>query len=470
MSRRPSIKGNWFVIAVVASACSAAYAQQVFYVAPVAQGAGNGLSASSAAQYRSQAFWQGVQAALQQGPVTVRFIDGTYADDTLYLTRIGHPEHTLTLRGSASGGAVFNSNFNWNIRLRGSQNIIFEHLRFTGDVNNFALHMQDYEGTPTRQIMIQNCRFIDLPDAQYGAIGITFQTHDVTIRNNTFQRVGKGAGAHMIYTDHGPYNIYVHQNHFEDIPGDYVRFRDEVGYFEVIGNTFLSTKPTLNRPFVSMPIFNDVNPGDEFFSTSMVIRDNRFEYHPQLPRGIDPAQDWYGQAISFANFGFNSPGYTFQLTPQQAQALEEGDIQARIALLKQLTGIDLEQVFIEGNEFIYVPMQVTYGSLPQYGAPSSGWRGFIDITELVTGAHVPEPSAAALLLTGMALMLRRHARPAGTPAADLMTAAFSGSPAAAVSPELHKAEGGFLTPRGSVGVAEQNVLRRIIPFLKGGSS
>lgn len=370
------------------------HAEKLFYVAPTNRGNGSGTSASNAVQYRNPTLWQIVNSTLRNEAVTVRFVDGVYSDDTLTLSEIGDADHRLTLTGATSQGAVFNSDFNWNIRLRGSRNITFRDLHFTGDVNSFALHMQDQGSTPTRDVLVDNCTFIDMPEAQYGAIGITFQTHDVTIQNSTFQRVGKSGGAHMIYTDHGPSNIFVYNNLFEDDPGDYVRFRDDVGYFEVVGNTFRSTAASLqlSRPFLSMPLFNDVNPGDEVFATEMLVRNNRFEYH-SVPNA-DPYAQWYGHAISFANFGYNYPGYTYQLTPSQARSIggeTSLGVEDRIALLKTLTGVDLYKVSIADNAFVNVPIETAYGSWNQYGAPSSGWIGFLDIADLVQHVNPPGP-------------------------------------------------------------------------------
>lgn len=368
--------------------------ENAYYVAPAAMGAGDGTSTANAAHYRSSATWQQIEGLLASDPTTVRFIDGVYADDTLWLTDIGHANHQLTLTSDSVGGAVFDSDYSWNIRMSGARNIVFRDLHFTGSVNNFALHMQHFGDTPTRDIVIEDCTFIDMPNARYGAIGIANQTHDVTIRNSTFQRVGPHAGAHMIYTSHGPYNIRVHNNLFEDDPGDYVRFRDEVGYFEVIGNTFRSTEADLElqRPFVSMPIYNDVNPGDEYFSTQMVVRGNTFEYHSIPATDLDV--QWYGHAVSFANFGYNSPGSTYQLSPEQADYIKSGSVyppEDRITLLKELTGIDLWQVAIEENQYVNVSKNVAYGSWNQYGAPSSGWLGFFDIADLAEYVALNRP-------------------------------------------------------------------------------
>jgi hypothetical protein len=241
-------------------------------------------------------------------------------------------------------------------------------------------------------------------------MGITLQTYDVTVQNCTFARVGNGAGAHMIYTDHGPYNIDVLNNTFVDDPGDYVRFRDNVGTFEVIGNTFQSTQPANNRAFVSMPLFNDTNPGTEIFATNMVVKDNTFQYTPTYPSGVTPfSSSWYGEPISFVNFGFNYPGYTYQLTPAEAQSLQTGTAAQRIALLKQLTGIDLTKVYVGDNNFIDLGgYQVSYASFPEYGSPSSGWQGFIDLSSLVQS--LPEPTCAASCFVAALLIRRRKTR------------------------------------------------------------
>ena len=62
-------------VAVVAglAAASERDIQDVRYVAPTMRGTGSGQTEDDAALYTAPDFWQGVQSALAQGPVTIRF-------------------------------------------------------------------------------------------------------------------------------------------------------------------------------------------------------------------------------------------------------------------------------------------------------------------------------------------------------------------------------------------------------------
>ncbi|HEX7010395.1 MAG TPA: right-handed parallel beta-helix repeat-containing protein, partial [Phycisphaeraceae bacterium] len=244
---------------------SSAFAEAVRYVAPAAKGEGTGQDAQNAAAYLNEAFWQEVQGLLAQGPVTVRFLDGVYSGPELNLNGVGHDQHRLTLRGDTSDGAVFSGDTNWYIRLRGSHHITFTDLHFRGPVRSFPIHMQELgsRDRPSHHIRIEDCTFTDMHTVVYGALGVVNGSHHITVRGCTFRGVGLDGRAHMAYNTHGAHHLYYYDNIFEDCTGEYVRFRNGCEHVEVARNIFRSTEPKYNSPFVSMPLFNDVNPGDE---------------------------------------------------------------------------------------------------------------------------------------------------------------------------------------------------------------
>ncbi len=350
-----------------------------FYAAPERRGTGDGRSPENAAGYLESAFWEGVREALEDGPRTVRLLPGRYTDDCLYLDRLGHAEHRLTVTGDPEGGTVFAGDDNWQLRLRGSRNIVLRHLHFRGEPANFALHIQSLGDLPARDILIEDCSFVDLLTTRYGALGTSRAVSDVTVRRCTFKRIGDSAHAHMAYNSHGPENLFFYENYFEDTPGDYLRFRNRTGYVEIVGNTFVSTEVTLNRPFIAAPLFNTEAPGTEKFPTRFHIADNVFRYAAWEQRSWDRAY-----AVTFSVYGHTPEAFDYHLSPDEVAVITGDDLRAARAELLARTGIDASQIHLYGNTFENAAARVVYGAFQRYGAPSRGWEGFIDISGLVS--------------------------------------------------------------------------------------
>lgn len=354
---------------------------EIKFVAPAAQGNGSATSAENAADYLDPDLWTYVRTRLAETPVTMRFVDGEYKTATLILMKIGHPDHHLLLEAVNPGEAVFKGDLKWQIRLRGSQNITLRNLRFTGPTREFALHIRSETGHPAHNLTVENCEFIDLNKATYGAIGISGEVTELLVQKNTFKRVGYDAHAHMIYTTYGgfgPGPLRFLDNHFEDSTGDYLRLRNRIGRTEIIGNTFISTSVERNRPFIAMPVFSTKDPGTSAISDDVVIRKNTFRYHPWEKQNWDR-----GIAVCLSSYGFDPKDRHYLLLPEQAETVRSGSVEESRKLFAEVTKINLDTIRLSENTFENAFYQVGFGAFPHFGAESQGWEGFIDITRLV---------------------------------------------------------------------------------------
>jgi Concanavalin A-like lectin/glucanases superfamily len=361
----------------------------VRHVAPVARGSGDGTSAADAAGYLDPGFWAGVKSSLGTSPTTVRFLDGQYNSEGLVLEQLGHPANRLTLQGATPNGAVLNAPTGVMLQFNGVQNTTVRNLHFTGAITNYAFHIQGSSSAPSHGISIEECSWTDLTTLRYGALGTTYSNvHDITVKDNTFIRVGADAGAHMMYNAYGSYNLYLYNNYFEDCPGDYIRFRGNMTDFgEVIGNTFVSTSSVYNRPFVAVPLFNDVDPGDENFGTNFLIQDNHFEYRASG----GPRRD----AIAFYHQGYDPAGYNNLMTAAEGAILTNGSAQEKKQLLLANTGINGDRVHVFDNTFVNEANRLTFGSFASYGSVSKGWDGWADIYDVVQHQAPVPPSPNA---------------------------------------------------------------------------
>ena len=397
----------WLLLVTVVAGLAAASGrdiQDVRHVAPTKQGTGSGQTEDDAALYTAPDFWQGVQSSLVQCPVTVRFSGGEYVGGALKLASIGHPEHRLTIQGHPEGGTVFRivsgegqqPGTGFYIS-RGSQNIAVRNLHFTGQGKvGYITHVKG-----SRHILFESCSWVDLPHITFGATGTApgltitpenashTDTHHITYKGCTFKRVGTTGGAHMIYNAYGPQHVYVVNCHFEDCSGDYVRFRDLSDYCVVNGSTFRSTgtyppgKP-VQRPFITMPLFSDANPGDEWFGTRFLISGNTFIY--EQPSGMTGRPG--PPVIRFSHKGYDPPGRNHLLTREEGAILEGQDRRAGRALLRRNCGIDADRVRVFGNRYAGTAGRVTYHCRPAYGATSRGWEGSANIFGLLNHKEI----------------------------------------------------------------------------------
>ena len=190
--------------------------------------------------------------------------------------------HRLTLEAVNLYGPVFNSAGNALVDFYGSQNIKLYGITFTGPISYWGIDCVPNYLNPCRNLEFANCRFLNLTNAYYGAIGLINGVRDVTVDNCTFTNITNGGHAHMIYASHNIVGVMVTNCVFQDCLADYVRFRDDSEYCEVQNCTFISTMSASAYPFLSAELFNETNGdayGDEFFGTYFQISSNSFNFN-----------------------------------------------------------------------------------------------------------------------------------------------------------------------------------------------
>ncbi len=422
------------VVGLMAAAAGARAAEgegRRLFVAAEDVGSGDGSARATAADFRNMKFWNGINAKLAAGPVTVTFLAGRYvvsADPArhlppLQLDGLGHERHPLVIEGERAGAVVFTRHEEdrkiadypkaERAALKGpglfflvnSRNATVRHLAFTapdvpmGYATNFA---------GGRNLTIEDCHWHDLQGVYFGATGTTGAATDhVTFRACRFERVGSGAHAHMIYNAYDPLHLRLVGCHFEDCAGDYVRFRDGSDYGVVIGCTFRSTGKYLggHQPFVAIPLFNDDNPAApsrkpnyEYFGTNFLICDNRFIYDTEEKPDTRIA-------VLFHHSGFDPPHRRHLLDRAEAQVLRSGTVGERKALILKNLGVDVAKVHVFRNEYVHVAHRGVYRCNASYGAKARGGEGRFDIGDLFNAEPVVATADQALEYFG-----RRTAR------------------------------------------------------------
>ena len=396
--------GLFLALSITCNITLSCAAEQTFYVSPEERGDGGAESPATAAYFRNMDFWALVNQAVQKEPVVVNFLGGTYlvsseakqAMPTLALSGLGHDRHLLTLQGADEGNVVFTRHADdprkgktgpGFFKITRSQNVRVRNFEFTAEQPiGYATHFGG-----NKNVVVEKCRWIDLPGVYYGATGTAGELTDhVTLRDCVFQRVGSGGHAHMAYNAYDPKHIRFIRCHFEDCAGDYVRFRDGTDFGVVVGCTFKSTGTyrNVNVPFITVPLFNDDDPSKqkkspnyEYFGTHFLIFDNTFHYANENPKGSRVA-------LRFHHSGFDPPGRNHLLTIEQARLLETGTPSEKKAFMRDNFGIDTDHVHFFNNRFIGVEPNVEYRSAAAYGAQSKGWSGIVNITDTINRSEV----------------------------------------------------------------------------------
>ena len=364
-------------------------ADTALYIAPTARGNGTGTLPENAASYVDTVFWDGVRTSLSSEAVTVRWLDGQYNSQGLILTEMGHPLNKLTLIGDTDNGAILNAPTTIMLRFLGVQNTLVKDLNFRGETTYFSFQISSNGSTPSRNIEVDSLSFVDQRSILYGALGIARDTYDVSVRNCTFSNIGYDSHAHHVYNTSSPHHISLYNNTFTDCMGDYVRFRHDTDYGVVIDNNFLSQSNPFNRPFVAMPLFNDVDPGDEIFATHYLIRDNNFTY-----LDVDGTAH-LRSAIRFGHWGYDPPGYNHLMTVDEGFCLTYGTTQQKYDLLLANTGIDGNEVRVYDNTFDNEYDRGSFASFARYGSVSKGWEGYVDVHD-TWNHNVPDLSPDAI--------------------------------------------------------------------------
>ncbi|ADY50956.1 hypothetical protein Pedsa_0374 [Pseudopedobacter saltans DSM 12145] len=339
----------------------------------------------------NSAFWSNIQTLLQSNPVDVVFADGTYnLTSTISLSNIGHATNRLQLKCNTIGSAIITGSISKLMGLSYCQNILIHRLKFTGPVTDYGLTIQR-----SQNVTVAYCRFEDMPNVYYGALGAHYATSDnIIVRQNQFANVGVGSTAHMVYGAYGVTRLKVIDNTFTDCAGSFVRFRgDNSTHGVVYGNTFTSTGTYLtgvNPIFVEVPVFNDVNPGDEKFGTSFMITKNNFNYSTSGNQSTR-------YALVFHHSGYNPTGRTHLISAADAATLGSGSstVAAKRAIMSSNLGLDGTKILFGGNTNTNVAANVSYRCQGGYGAVAP-WTGIVSIGTAVTATGLASTYEEAL--------------------------------------------------------------------------
>ena len=211
----------------------------------------------------------------------------------------------------------------------------------------------------------------------YGATGCHYEgTTGVTYKNCTFQRIGVSTGSHMMYHAYGPTHVYVYDSFFEDCAGEYVRFRDRTDFGIVKNCRFNRNNGWIGAAFISIPNYNNNNPGNEYFGTNYAFTDNLFQ------------NSRFG--IQFRHTGYSPGDYHYLLTAEEGEILESGTKAQKVKLMNDNFGLDVNKIRIVNNTYpgIY-DKNVSINSGVLYGAESLGWTGTADITDIFDATLAP---------------------------------------------------------------------------------
>ena len=365
---------RWFLLWVLFAALQGNAATR--YVAPDKRGDASGSTAGQAADFLDAGFWATVQQILQKEPVTVKFVAGdyrrAYTQKALILAEMGNKKHRLILEGEGDQ-TIFSVPVGYKQQsvlmvVRNSRNMVIRNFSFTGSGKlGYALQITSGKDGTTKNILVEDCSWTDMRGIIFGATGAHQPgTSAITYRRCTFKRVGIDSHSHFMYHAHHAFNVQITDCYFEDCTGDFVRFRDDCDYGRVTNSTFVRTGVFPVYPFISVPLFNDIDPGDETFATHYTFTGNRFRNTRY--------------AIAFHHYGFDPAGKHYLLTAAEGAVLENGRPEERKKLLQQQFGIRTDAIKIRGNKNEQITGRVMIGSFPRYGAASKGWSGWSDIS------------------------------------------------------------------------------------------
>lgn len=356
------------------------------YVSANLAGNGNGESIDNAANFMDEKFWVKVNNELGTNSVEVKFeacdYSKAYISDGLILTNFGDEENKLTLSGNDD--VIFNLPLGHPdkadvIRLNDCQNIHIKDFHFTGDgKTQYSLRIR---GVNTKNIVVENCTWIDMSGIIYGATGAHNSASNITYKRCTFKRIGINGGSHMIYNAYNPKNIYLIDCHFEDCMGDYVRFRGGSDFCQVKNSIFIRNANYPDAVFIAIPCFNDVDPGDEKFGTNFTFVSNEFKNN---------ASTALTKPISFNHQGYSPKEYRYLLTKAEGDLLTGGKEADKIRIIKDNFGIYIDKIRIQENRYSgNINNNITISSRAAYGAKSLGWDGTAYITDLIKPEKPP---------------------------------------------------------------------------------
>ncbi len=363
-----------------------------YWVGPSALGTGDGSTSANAASFQNSSFWNLVQSDLQTANVDVNLLSGAYYQGVLGFTNMGNPLHRLTLQSVNLYGPDFTAYIDNLLNIHGSQNIKFYGINFSGPARYWVVQCTPNGLYPSRNLEFSYCRFINLTNAYYGAIGLINGVRDVLVDNCIFTNLTSNNGnhQHMIYASHNIVGVTVTNCLFQDCLADYVRFRDDSEYCAVENCTFISTMSSSAWPFISAELYNVTNSdsaGDEFFGNHFQISSNTFIY--DAAGGPGPYS-----ALHFSDDGYSPYSYDCDLTASQAGGLAAGSVTFQQSFLQQSIGINASSIKMFGNVYnSQVAHAIDYSYTWDGIQPNGGWQGTIDISGVPdsTGTQMGSP-------------------------------------------------------------------------------
>jgi len=321
-------------------------------------------------------FWQNVQTALNDGHVMVRFAVGEYMlTSTITVENMGHDENLLMLQAERSGSVIFEGEIANLLDLRNCKNVRVRGFKFTGDATGYAMRVVN-----SQRISIETCYFQDLPAVGYGALGVhQSSTDDIVVKGSRFERVGYDSHAHMIYAAYGVNRLSIISNYFKDCSGSFVRFRGDLSDKGVVyNNDFISTGNYLtgiNPVFIEIPVFNDVNPGDERMGTNFLVTKNTFSYGNMGNQSTR-------YAMVFHSSGFNPSDRNYLISVADAEKLTNGTPAEKQSVMQTQLGLNADKILFGGNANINVAHNVLYRAWNNYGSEGP-WTGIADIESAI---------------------------------------------------------------------------------------
>ncbi len=413
---RLSDRRTWFGVALSLVLLTGPTLAVERFAAGIAAGDGRGHSAANPASYLDGDFWRSVDADARQEPTTVHLLAGHYNSGELTLTALGNAQHLITVVGDGTG-AIFDTDGDYLLHLKGCRNLQLQNIHFTGNARKYGvtvtgitserrdaiipvppqqLHTADIGDRPGQDIVFAGCTWIDLRNVFYGALCLSTNTHHITVRDCTFQRVGLERHAHMMYNGGGSHHLFIYRNTFEDCSGSYVRFRNRSDYGYVFNNTFrstgtLPTEDASTSTFLQVPLYNSFDPGEETFGTNFYVIGNSFNWAADPVKRdvhdpIDQINFHSRDAIRFHQGGFETRGYRTLLSKEEGYTLNLGAPSAKLVVLRN-AGLHLERMAWYGNSYSGPIMQkAAYGCLSEFGAfpKSRGFDTYADITNALT--------------------------------------------------------------------------------------
>lgn len=334
-------------------------------------------------------FWEKVESALDTGSVSIVFAVGEYIlASSIVLTDIGHPDNLLTLQAESAGNVIFDGDIASLLVLDGCKNMRVRGLKFTGNASGYAMRVVN-----SQRISIEDCYFQDLPAVGYGALGIhQSETDRILVKNCRFERVGYDSHAHMIYAAYGVTRLSVISCYFKDCSGSFVRFRGDLSDQGVVYKSdFISTGTYLtgvNPVFIEIPVFNDVDPGDERMGTNFMVADNTFSYGNMGNQSTR-------YAMVFHSSGFNPTDRTYLLSTTDGTTLANGTVAEKKTIMSAQLGLDGDRILFGNNANINVEYDVIYRCWNNYGSDGP-WTGIADIGSAVNSSGLATSEEEAL--------------------------------------------------------------------------